>query len=90
MITICTVNYKGREYRISHSIHRRLNDAGKLENYHFIEVFHGGHLCRVRVSGFDSQYPQITKLADGCGWLHLCEVLTDWPELKPDNFLCWC
>ena len=46
-------------------------------------------LCRVRVSGFDSQYPQITKLVEGSGWLHLCEVLTDWPELKPDNFLCW-
>ena len=86
-----THEYHGREFVIWHSTHKRLRDCGALETYHFIEIFHGGHLVPVRVSGYDSENPIVTKLdrIGGGGWLRVCEILVDWDKLNPDNFLAW-
>ena len=83
--------YRGRDYRVLHSIHMRYRDHGrKRENYHFIEIFHAGHLCRVRVVGYESEAPKVIILAPGSGWLPACEILTTWDDLTPEQYLFWC
>ena len=91
MQTVSNIHYHGRDFRVLHSTCRRANEKhNKVEKFHLIEIFEGGRLGRVRVEGFDGEAPRVVKLVQGCGWLNVCEVLTTWDELTPDDFLVWC